>query len=364
LEYAEKMNPRQLPTNESGVEAFQESYSDRFTPVSDPFQKQEWNIGAARNNAKRRHGGLKFLITLGTFLSVSVATLILHNSLHIACAWLAAMAIVVAVDGFRLFERFLALPSRVIIAAIATMIAVCLEFPGRDIATLTVIVIILGIAMVKTLNTKWLGAEIWMISDTAQAAMHADADNEACRAWQADGKRSTRWMLAQMNLPCNDDALDVIHRAVWLAGWLAADKRLRAREGTLERIKSQAMSYQSTAKRLQAELEDVKNELAQYKDAETHNNSDNSMLTWQLNQLRTRVEEQDAWLNKLREENEQLRQGVYAEQASLDERGKALLIAKYMKSGDSQNEAGRKLGLAQSSTYRLIKKARENGWIE
>ena len=343
-----------------GATAFQESYSGSFTTVSDSFLKQEWNVATARNNAKRRYGELRFLVTLGTFLSVSAGTLALHGALRIACLWLAAMTIIVPVDGFAVFERFLALPSRILLGAMSALLAACFWRPVKNLILLTSIVVSIGFWLIKTLNTKWLGSEAWMITDTAQEAMIAGADGNASVAWQANGKRATRWMLAQMGLPCTEDALDVIHRAVWIAGYLAALKSAASGSNERQRLKARVEKLQNDVARLQKHLNLKEEELRQCQERD----EPNDLQAWESKKLQARINEQDAWIERLLKENESLRSGIEADNAALGEREKALLIKKYKDAGMSQNEAGRKVGVSPATATRLMKKALQEKWFE
>ena len=368
---------------------FESTFQDRNIEVSGKFQKRSWNVRASRSFKNNRHGALKFIGTLTAFLAGTAGTLTGQPDRIQLALWLAMISIIVLLDGIHFFDRFFSLQSRLIISA-SIICAACYVLTASDqVLKVTGITAGTGLILIVVLNKKWLSAECWLMTEAGQTALLVDVDNESTRAWQGYGRRETRSMLYSLGLESSDDALDVVHRPVWIAGFLSADKRIGKYKERLSRLEARAQEADNLKARLQEAEQDAYKtyeELKQLKSSYNYTAKELQDLQRDYDKLASRQAE-------LIQANEELCQALeYSESPSEAQReaqdalqgadnekdaGKQAgahrsiyevktplqRMLDYMAEGYSQTQAGKMIGVSKATASRMIKEARAAGKI-
>jgi hypothetical protein len=349
-----------------GTTAFQRTYSSRSIDVSKTFRKRSWNVRAERNRDFERYGSLKLFITLVSFLAGTVASLTLSSIKLISLSWLAVIAVCFLADGLHFWDRWYSKQSRSILASECTAVIVCIAHPAANILVLGAISILIGSILIKTLNSRWLSAENWLMTEIGQAALQTHTENRATESWQAHGKREVRSIMYSLGIEASEDVLDVVCRAVWLSGYMLCWKltdNIRTREEHVDMMRQRLEEHRQEIIDLKNELQCANRELKHYRNANGTVREETNMLENRLRLQRIEIEQKDRKIADLLLTNEDLMQGIKNEPAPQSDREKAELISQYKQSGVSQNDAGRRLGMSPATTSRLMQRAKKEGWV-
>lgn len=353
---------------------FQEAFQDRSIDVSKRFIKRSWNVRASRKLKNNRLEAVKFICSVLAFLSGLGGTMTDRPAQIQLTIWLISLAALILFDGLHFFDRFFSIQSRAIISASAVCYAAYVYTELETVFQAAGIITGTGLLLIIVLNKKWLSAENWLMTEAGQRALLIDCDNEATRQWQAAGRRETRSMLYSLGLESSDNSLDIIHRPIWLAGYLSAEQKLgryrermmkleaRAKEagslsGELEESRAEATRYYQ-------ELKQIKSDLAHTEKRADALAKDNEVLANENAELRRANEElcealkfdqtEDTGADP---EGQERGTGVYPVKTDLER------LLDYIEQGYSQTQAGKLIGVSKATASRMVKEARESGQI-
>lgn len=358
-------------------QTFQEVFQDRNITVSKAFQKRSWNVRASRRGKNNRLEAAKFTGTALAFLAGLAGTMTDRPAQIQIAIWLVSVAAMVLLDGLHFFDRYFSLQARAIIAAALVCYAGYVVTELETVLHAAGIITGTGLLLIIVLNKKWLSAENWLMSEAGQRALLIDADNAAARSWQSYGRRETRSMLYSLGLESSDNSLDIIHRPIWLDGFLSAEQKLGRYRERLAKVEAQAKE----AGRLHEELEEARaeatryyNEMRDYKTELEFTQRENSQI----------IKDNGALSNEnaeLRRANAELCEALKYDQSDQDEAAGAdprqqehesgVIEVKtdldrlldYIAQGYSQTHAGKLIGVSKATASRMIREAREAGKI-
>lgn len=352
----------------------QESFQNIGISVSRPLQKRFWNVKAGKRPKNNRHGAVKILFTVaGVSLACLVSVARIPDEYRIVI-WIISLALLIMSDSLHFFDRFLAFQSRTIIACLLLIIA-AYEFIGmytglqlKGLINLAGIIGVGGLILILVLNKSWLAAEQWLMTDAGQTALLTDVDNRATRAWQAAGRRETRSLLYTLGMETTDNALDIIHRPVWLAGYLAGNAvivKYRQRVESLEAKAKRTVVLEDKLQEMENLREDYKRcykECAELSRELRSSNKEYEALQAEYNILHSKHEQALACNEELIAELDRLEP---AGDRPKKEDGKSDLqkILDLIEKGESQAGASRILGISKAKVSRMLKEAREAGDI-
>lgn len=187
-------------------------------------------------------------------------------------------------------------------------------------------------------------------------------------AWQAHGRRETRTLLYELGYEATDDLLDILHRPVYLAGYLNGYEKTVKYKSRLEAAEAAAEQGKEYRKQLQ-ELQKVEHgktaEILEVKQLLQEEKA-NSIYWRKLYQQEAKENQQ------LREINNELVQSLpepeeivkhteqieQQENQSVEEKVMAAL-----ETGMSYAEAGKLAGVSKSTAYRIKQQAEQDNNI-
>lgn len=327
--------------------------------------KRLWNERAARNGDFERHMFLRTIINLVSLTVCFVMTITEQERDIQACFYLAELAIYLTTDPLEIIDRLLAPQSRSILSLLSIVSMIAILHKGRSFGIITGFFIIAGLAAIKIMNRPWLSVYNWLLSAEVQKALRLDPEHTAVQAWKAHGRRETRTMLYELgHNNVKDEALDVLHRPVYLCGYLNGLKKAACYEKQLEKTKEladQAAVYKEKYDILQRETEERESEFATIKRRiETESgNADYWRKMYQKektinDQLMTANEELLATISEPKEIVEQSEQLSQTKDQIRDER-----VLKALDAGMSLSEAAKLAGCSKTTAWKIAQKTKE-----
>lgn len=352
--------------------ALQESFQSIGLSVSKEPLKRCWNVKSTQPATNNRHGLAKIT---GTASAVALAGLIAFFKVrqeYTFIVWAISLALLILFDGIHFFDRFLAFQSRAILSSVIIMLAgymfakIALDAEIDALLILAGITGLGGLILILVLNSKWLAAEQWLMTEAGQTALLTDVDNQATRAWQGFGRRESRSLLYTLGTETTDNALDILYRPVWIAGYISGNERIAKYKQRMERLEAQA----AEAERLKAELIDQRKEdtalYARLREAEQelkYTNMEYSALQKELAKLQTVNEQLLANNNELVDELERLSPRASLQQKEKADQSELDTILRLIGEGASQASVAKTMNLSKSKVSRILKEARESGKI-
>lgn len=213
---------------------------------------------AARNLENNRYGKVKIWITVTMTMVCLGMTLYDVAAKQQFCAYMITCACVLLLDTAQAFTRLLAKQSRWIIASVLIMIVVGVITQHKNYCIVVTMLSFLLLAFVFLMNTRWLAADNWLMSAAAQAALDVDLDNTATRAWQSHGRRETRTLLYELGCPADDKSLDIMHKPVYLAGYLNGYQKTAKQKSRLQAAQEAVKEANQEINRLHIQLDQAK----------------------------------------------------------------------------------------------------------
>lgn len=397
----------QLPTSTETAQELKTVVDKVGNSLRDTFA--DMNVSIAKKNKKSRAWNVKantaktcivgyynvtftlLAIACGVFSTYALESIRLQISV-----WLIASAVIIPFDVLHFFDRFLAIQSRIAtgLALLAVSIFIMTGFEAA--LKIAIITITTAIFLIAVLNNKWLAAEQWLLTDAGQKALQLDLENSATRAWQGFGRRETRSMLCALGIESTDDALDIVHRPIWLSGFLQSEYKVahyeaqaekvnalkalvKKQKEEIENINADFDSSFTQIRDLKYELHDVQNQYSELcKEYDELNKcysnlvAENEELTRSLEKCqREKAETKEIEENTAVTENADINSNVVEvpthddvvvtlethEQTELEQ------LLDLIEQGYSQSKAGEMLGMSKAKASRIIKNARENGEI-
>lgn len=344
--------------------AFQSHSKSRSRTFRSPFQNRSWNEKAARNAENERHVLLK-KVANGILLASSFTATITEQPWTVqACYYLSTLAMFLATDPLDAMTRFLAPQSRNIMAVMAAMAILVIICPEKPIITIVGLLTTAGVTAIKVMNAVWLASYNWLMSAEAQKALRIDPEDTAARAWQAHGRRETRTLLYEMGYDAYDNILDILHRPVYLCGYLNGFRKTVNYEKQLQEAQAaaeQGKEYQEKYKQLQkadqeraAELLEIRQRLQE---------AECSASYWQK-----MFQQEEKISRKLQEANEALLAGLPDPVEAMEKKEKIQQLKELsieekvlaaLEAGMSLSDAGKAAGVSKTTAYRIKHEAEQ-----
>ncbi len=345
-------------SSQNRSKTFRKRSADRSRPFREPFPERSWNEKAARN-AENERCVLAKKVANAILLSACFTATLTEQPWNVQiCYYLGALAMFFATDPLDAMTRFLAPQSRNIMAVIAAMAILVIICPEKSIITIIGLLVTAGVTAIKFMNSTWLASYNWLMSAEAQKALRIDPDDTAAKAWQAHGRRETRTLLYEMGFDANDNILDILHRPVYLCGYLNGfqktvnyEKQLQTAQEAAERgkeYKEKCEQLQKVDQERAVELREIRQRLQE---------AECSASYWQ------KMYQQEEKMNqKLQEANEVLVSDlpdpveVVEQKENIRQLKEQTVEEKVMcalEAGMSLSEAGKAAGVSKSTAYRI-----------
>lgn len=342
--------------------AFQDRSAERSNSRSSSFQNRSWNEKAQRTAQNNRHVPTKIGVNLVFMAFCFVGTLAELPWKFQAGSYLGWVAVFLVTDPLDMLGRFLAPQSQKLLALMAMLAIMVLIQPVQPFVGIVGIIASGSVTAIWLCNQTWLASYNWLMSAAVQEALLIDVDNKATQAWQTHGRRETRTLLHELGYQATDDILDILHRPVYIAGYLNGYKKTAKYNKRLEnalKAAEQGQEYKRQCALLQKEVQSMESDL---KEAE-------QMLQ---EEIATSAHWQELYQSMIKE-NEQLRT-INAElvadlpdpeamaehtiqiRQQEDDAVKDTVLAALAK-GMSYADAGKLAGVSKTTAYRIKKEA-------
>ncbi|MCI7099053.1 MAG: hypothetical protein MR966_09175 [Lachnospiraceae bacterium] len=299
----------------AGVQGLSKTVQGSVQEVSKTVQKtvhgRLWTWKAQRNSQNRRTVPLwKQVIAMSALIVSLVSTLTEQEPKTQVLAYLVFGTVFFLLDPIQCITRLLAPQSCCLIALDQVLIIVGIIRPMRGYLIVMVVLITGSVTAIRFLNAEWLAAYNWVMSEAVQKALLIDVDNKATQAWQTHGRRETRTLLHELGFKATDDILDILHRPVYLCGYLNGYKKTTKVKSRIEALENKADKYIQLSKDLKAENQNLKNEISSLKEVEAELRAQLSESEYMYNNIQKMYAASQAENRRLRVANEELLQGV------------------------------------------------------
>ena len=338
--------------------SFQKRSAGRSTSFREPFQKRSWNEKAARNAEKERYVLAKKMANAILLASSFTATITEQPWDVQVCYYLSTLAMFLATDPLDAMTRFLAPQSRNIMAVMAAMAILVIICPEKPIITIVGLLTTAGGTAIKVMNSTWLASYNWLMSAEVQKALRIDPDDTAAKAWQAQGRREIRTLLYELGYDAYDNILDILHRPVYLCGYLNGFRKTVNYEKQLQKAQAaaeQGKEYQEKYKQLQkadqeraAELLEIRQRL---QEAECSASYWQKMFQQEEKISQKLQEANDVLLSDLPDPAEVIEQKEKIQHLKEQTVEEKVMCA--LENGMSLSEAGKMAGVSKSTAYRI-----------
>lgn len=353
--------------------AFQNRSDRRFRPFQNrsgersagrfrPFQNRSWNEKAARNGQNNRYGYLKTAAHISLLAFCFILTLTESPWRVQTVCYLIYAAVFLLTDPLDMLGRFLAPQSRRLLALMAVLAILALIHPDRPFLTVAGFIGSAAATATAYFNQSWLASYNWLMSKAVQEALLFDVENKATKAWQAHGRRETRTLLHELGFNATDDILDILHRPVYITGYLNGYKRTakyKSRLETAQRAAEQGKEYRSQLEELRKEYTVLEKDMEEVRQLLKEETARSDHLQ-QLYQKEHKENEQlrainDELVADLPDPEIKVDHVMQIRQQESDQLRDTILAA--LKKGMSYAEAGKLAGVSKTTAYRIKKEA-------
>lgn len=354
-------------------EAVPESFQRRSTSVFRPFQQRsrpvpksylehDWNEKAQRNAKNNRYVLAKIIVNLILLIGCFAETLLELEPLYQIVSYLLLFAVFMGSDPLDALTLVLSPQSRYIVGLSAIMVIVVILKPYPPLIAIVCVMITAGLVAIKIFNRSWLASYNWLMSSSVQTALLIDTDNRATKAWQGHGRRETRTLLFELGYPATDDVLDIVHRPIYICGFLNGYEKTAKHNQKIEKLENTAKKYKDTADNLNEQLKAIRKEnqslLAEQKELQARcTESEQQSTHWyKLYQQEHKLAEQleaanMELLNAIDSPADHVKQESNLE--DIKEKSMEELVLEAIAAGASFAKAGELAGCSKSKAYRI-----------
>lgn len=244
--------------------AFHERSAERSNSRSSPFQNRFWNEKAQRTAQNNRHVPTKIGVNLVFMAFCFVGTLAELPWKFQAGSYLGWVAVFLITDPLDMLGRFLAPQSEKLLALMAGLAIMVLIQPVQPFVGIVGVIASGAMTAIWLCNQTWLASYNWLMSAAVQEALLIDVDNKATQAWQTHGRRETRTLLHELGFQATDNILDILHRPVYIAGYLNGYKKTVKYNKRLEdalKAAEQGQEYKRQCALLRKEIQSMEGDL-------------------------------------------------------------------------------------------------------
>lgn len=304
--------------------------------VRETVRGRPWTWKAARNAKNSRTVPIWKQVTALSALTVAlVSTLTEQEPKTQVIAYLVFGAVFCLLDPIGCLTRRLAPQSCYLLAIDQILIVVGIIQPMRGYLIVMLVLIAGSLTAIRFLNYEWLAGYNWIMSEAVQKALLVDVDNKATKAWQAHGRRETRTLLHELGYQADDSILDILHRPVYLCGFLNGYEKTTKYKSRLESLENKADQYSKVSKELKAENQKLKNEISSLKEVEDEIRAQLSESEYMYNNIQQMFAESQAENRRLRMANEELVQGLSDIEEPSEEQTEEAQIRRLLRQGMS-----------------------------
>ena len=307
--------PQGVQEVSAGVQELSKTVQGSVQGLSKTVQKtvhgRLWTWKAQRNSQNRRTVPLwKQVIAMSALIVSLVSTLTEQEPKVQVIAYLVFGAVFCLLDPIGCLTRRLAPQTCCLLAIDQILIVVGIIQPMRGYLVVMVTLITGSLTAIRFLNYEWLASYNWVMSEEVQKALLIDVENKATRAWSAHGRRETRTLLHELGYRADDSILDILHRPVYLCGFLNGYEKSSKIKSRIEALENKADKYIQVSKDLKAENQKLKNEINALKEVEDELRAQLSESEHMYNNVQKMYAASQAENRRLRIANEELLQGV------------------------------------------------------
>ena len=250
------------------------------------------------------------MISLSALVVSLVSTLTEQEPKVQVIAYLVFGAVFCLLDPIGCLTRLLAPQSRCLLAIDQILIVVGIIQPMRGYVIVACMLITGSLTAIRFLNYEWLASYNWLMSAAVQEALLIDVENKATRAWSAHGRRETRTLLHELGYRADDGVLDMLHRPVYLCGFLNGFQKTAKVKSRIEALENKADKYIQLSKDLKAENQKLKNEISSMKEVEAELRAQLSESEYTYNNIQELYAASQHENRRLRAANAELLQGI------------------------------------------------------
>lgn len=280
-------------------------------PVRETVRRCPWTWKAQRNAQNRRTVPLwKQAIALSALTVALVSTLTEQEPKVQVIAYLVFGAVFCLLDPIGCLTRRLAPQSCCLLAICQVLVIVGIIQPMRGYLAVMVALLAGSATAIRFLNYEWLASYNWVMSEAVQKALLIDVENKATKAWSAHGRRETRTLLHELGYRADDSILDILHRPVYLCGFLNGYEKTTKVKSRIEALENKADKYIQVSKDLKAENQNLKNEISSLKEVEAELRAQLSESEYTYNNIQELYAASQHENRRLRAANAELLQGI------------------------------------------------------
>lgn len=328
--------------------------------VRKTVRRRLWTAKAARNAQNKRTVPLwKQVIALSALIVSLASTLTGQEAKIQVIAYLVFGAVFCLLDPIGCLTRLLAPQSCCLLAIDQVLIVVGIIRPMKGYVIVACMLITGSLTAIRFLNYEWLAAYNWLMSKAVQTALLVDVENRATKAWQAHGRRETRTLLHELGYRADDSILDMLHRPVYLTGYLNGYEKTTKIKSRIEALENKADKYIQVSKDLKTENQKLKNEISSMKEVEDELRSQLSESEYMQKKLQQMYAESQAENRRLRIANEELLQGVPEPDEMSEELSEEEQIRKMLNQGMSIRKIAEILQIPKNRVEKV--KQQDNG---
>ena len=302
--------------------------------VRNAVHRHPWTVKAARNaENKRTVVGWKQVTSI-IALIVSLASTMTEQEPKIqVIAYLIFGFVFFLLDPLDVLARLLAPQSCRLLAICQMLVIVGILKPNSGYLIAMFILIAGSLIAIRLFNVQWLAAYNWLMSAAVQKALLIDLDNRSTKAWQAHGRRECRTLLHELGHDADDSLLDILHRPVYLCGYLNGYEKTTKVKSRIEALESKSDRLSESLKETKKENKELKEELAQSKKecAEIQANlTETEYMYYNIQSLYAELQTEN---RRLRQANEELLNGLPETEALTEELTEEAQIRHYLSQG-------------------------------
>lgn len=272
-----------------------------------------------------------------------------------------AMIAVMIIDPLRLIERILAPQTRYIISIFAIVMIVGIGFKSLKFLGAYFLAATLAAWVCWKLNSEWLSAYLWMMSEAVQHTLVQDETAEAVLHWNDAGERGLRTIYAETGLEFNKMVLTTYGKYAYIFGFYNGRRRTTAAENMVERAELELEEAEEENQKLVERLKLLEKANAQLKASEEKHSAEMREFADSVSDLKAYCAAIEQRNQEMSEELEEYRRPKELEilEREMDfqnkERAKAMLAA-----GQSIRTVAKTTGISQYHVEKL-KKEMKNG---
>ncbi|KIR01628.1 hypothetical protein P261_00442 [Lachnospiraceae bacterium TWA4] len=232
--------------------------------VSESVRSGVWTVRHCEKTVKKRYvSRLLGIPTIAVVVSALVSTLLHADAKIQTTLYLLFVGMFIMIDSLEMFYRFLATQTRVLIMCDCVLLISCIWTNDVTYYLIVGALIVSSGIIVYFLNSRWLSAYNWKLTETVEKASNTNLDNKSTRAWQGHGRRESRTLLHQLGYTPDDDILDLYIKPIYLLGHMHGMKKVN--QPTDKNIERQYKELQSKYESLQqTSLDDYNSLIDEY----------------------------------------------------------------------------------------------------